>query len=351
MSATVDPFELALDPPLQTARETMDTRRGMLFRVASDPPGIGESTPLLPFTESRSVSRRALERAAEAFETAGWREAFGVVSHTGNGRLRFPAARHAVSLSYLDHRGRKAGQPLYRFLGGDPVESIPVNVTLGDGRPEETARAAETARDEGFEAIKVKVGRGSLERDLARLRAVRERVGPGVELRADANGAWKLPQARSFLERVKPLDLSHIEQPLAPDSTEDHARLRGMGTPIALDESLGKFGVRELLEWGAADVFVLKPMALGGIDVARGSATRIRRAGAESVVTSIFEGVVGRTGAVHLAASLPGHPPAGLATASRFVSDLGPDPAPVRDGSISPPSEPGLGVREVGIDG
>lgn len=351
MTATVEPFELRLDPPLRTARETIDTRRGLLFRVDSDPPGIGESAPLVPFTESYSESLRALERAGEAFETDGWRAAFTVVSENSDGQFLFPAARHAVSLAYLDQGAKRAERPLSQFLGGEPVESIPVNATIDDGMAAETAGAAVAARDEGYRAIKVKVGRGGIDRDLDRLRAVRERVGNEIELRADANGAWDLAQARTFLGEAETLELAYLEQPLAPERATDHAQLRGMGTPIALDESLSAEGVTRLLETGSADVFVLKPMSLGGIDVVRILVSQIHQAGAEAVVTSIFESVVGRTAAVHLAASLPDLPPSGLATGDRFVTDLAPDPAPVRNGSIAPPTVPGLGVNEVTLDG
>lgn len=351
MTATVESYELRLDPPLQTARETIETRRGLLFRVRSDPPGIGESAPLRPFTEPFPESRRALERAAEAFETDGWRGAFQVVSEATDGQFQFPAARHAVSLAHLDQEARRAGVPLYQYLGGEPVDSIPVNATIGDGSPEETARTAAAARDDGYQAIKVKVGRGAVERDLERLRAVREQAGDEIELRADANGAWDVAEARTFLGEAETLGLAYVEQPLAADQAAAHGKLRGMGTPIALDESLSDAGVTRLLETGAADVFVLKPMVVGGIDVARILVSQIQQAGAEAVVTSIFESVVGRTGAIHLAASLPGLPPSGLATGERFVTDLGRDPAPVRHGSIVPPSEPGLGVDEVTGDG
>lgn len=351
MTAIVEPYELGLDPPLRTGRETIETRCGLLFRAGSDPPGIGDSAPLQPFTESFAASRRALERAAEAFERDGWQGALSVVSAATDGRLQFPAARHAVSLAHLDREARKAGVPLYRFLGGEPVDSVPVNATVGDGSPEATATAAATAQANGFQTVKVKVGKKGVDRDLDRLRAVRDRVGDEIVLRADANGAWELAEARSFLVEAEPLELAYLEQPLASEEGTAHAELRTMGTPIGLDESLTDAGVTRLLEADAADVFVLKPMALGGVDVARVLVAQIHQASAEAVVTSIFESVVGRTGAIHLAASLPDLPPGGLATGDRFVTDLGPDPAPVRNGSIVPPAVPGLGVAEVIGDG
>lgn len=351
MTATIEPFELQLEPPLSTAQGTIDTRKGFLLQVGPEPTGLGEATPLHPFTESLDESRAALERAERAYEQTGWRGAFRVGSETANGKLRYPAARHAISLAYFDRRAKQAETPLHRWFGRRSVHSVPVNATIGDGSPTETAESAAAARRDGYPAIKVKVGNRAVEEDLERLRAVRERVGADIELRADANGAWDLDGARAFLSGTAELDLSYLEQPLPVERTGEHAQLRGEGTAIALDESLAAQSVDRLLQAGAADVFVLKPMAQGGIDVTRGLVKRIHRAGARAVLTSIFESVVGRMAAVQLAASIEGLPPSGLGTGERFVTDLGPDPAPVRNGAICPPAGPGLGISEVNTRG
>ncbi|MFB6110866.1 MAG: mandelate racemase/muconate lactonizing enzyme family protein [Halodesulfurarchaeum sp.] len=345
MTARVDPFELRIDPPLETARETLHTRRGLLFRVESSPGGIGESAPLEPFTESLEASRTALDRAVEGFAETGWRGALRIVSETAAGRLRWPAARHAVSQALLDWRARHAGRSVAGLLGGSQ-SSVPVNATVGDGDPAETAARVERAQAAGFPAVKVKVGRGSVGRDLDRLRRVRERVGGSVELRADANGAWDLEAASRFLEGAAGLDLAYVEQPLPVDRTWAHAELDA-GPPIALDESLSEHSVQALLAADLGAHYVLKPMALGGIDLGWGAAHRIRRAGARATVTSIVESVVGRTGAVHLAGALADPPAAGLSTADLIETDLGPDPAPVADGQIRVPSGPGLGVEVI----
>ncbi|AOW80471.1 O-succinylbenzoate synthase [Halodesulfurarchaeum formicicum] len=347
----VQPYELALDPPLRTARETMQTRRGLLFRVEEGPGGIGDAAPLPPFTESDEESRAALERAADAYDHRGWPAALKVVSDQRDGRLEYPAARHAVSLAMLDWRGRTQAEPLFEQLGGTAGAPVPVNATVGDASPSETAQSVAEARNMGFQAVKVKVGRGPVDRDLERLRAVRERVGSTVSVRVDANGAWSPETATTFLRNAADLDLAAVEQPLPVAETLAHADLRGLGTPIAVDESLAEFPVQELLAANVADWYVLKPMALGGVDVAAGAGRRIARQGGTPICTSIFESVVGRTAAVHLAAALGVTEAAGLATADRLVTDLAEDPAPIEDGVVIPPSGPGLGIGEVGIDG
>jgi len=351
MNATVEPFSLRLDPPLTTAREQLSERRGLLLRVHGNQMAYGEATPLPPFTESYEAAENALDHATASFTEDGWFGAFRAVSKTDDRRLRYPAARHAVSLAYFDWRAKQEGLSLAEYLGGNPPETVLVNATVGDGGPTETAEKANQAQEQGYPAVKVKVGNRSVEADLKRLGAVRERVGERFELRADANGAWNLETAVSFFEGADELGLSAVEQPLPADKAKEHAKLRRFDADVALDESLAVGSPQQLIEAGVADRYVLKPMAVGGIDVARGLTGRVRRAGATAVITSIFESVVGRTAAVHLAASIGGLPACGLGTADRFVEDLGPDPAPVRAGAIDPPPGPGLGIGEVRIDG
>jgi len=102
--------------------------------------------------------------------------------------------------------------------------------------------------------------------------------------------------------------------------------------------------VADVLDAGAADVLVCKPMVLGGPGNAHTAAIRAREMGVEPVVTTTADAVVARTAAVHVAAAIPDVRPCGLATADLLAGDLGPDPAPVEDGEIAVPQGPGLGI-------
>lgn len=350
MIATVRPFELALTSPLQTARGTMETREGFLFDVFDDPMGLGEATPIPPFTEARSACHDALQEAATAYTDHGWRAAFRVVSATNSGRLRFPAARHAVSLAYLEQRARQAYQPLYRHLGGtDASGRVPVNATIGDHPAAETAEQVAEAVEDGFSAVKIKVGNRPVSEDVERIRAVHVDLPPDTAIRVDANGAWDLETARTFIDRTADLNLDYVEQPLDPDALSGHNRLRGHGVDIALDESIATQTLDAVVAAEAADVYVVKPMAVGGIDVARGAAVHLAKRDHRVIFSSTIDSVVARTGAIHAAGSLPSVPPAGLATGCFLEADLAEDPTPVSDGEISIPDTPGLGIQDVDI--
>ncbi|MCU4742151.1 o-succinylbenzoate synthase [Natronoglomus mannanivorans] len=345
-------FSLPLRTPLETAHGTIDSREGFLVRVTStdddeETTGIGEATPLPGWTESIDDCERALERAVRAIDTAD----DGNAVHAAIGEVdETSAARHGVSLALLDLEARRSATPLYRQLGTDErVARVPVNATVGNGSPEEAAESARAAVDRGFGCCKLKAGVRSVEEDLERVRRVREAVGPEVELRVDANGAWTYEEALTAVETFADdeVDVDLLEQPLPAGALEGHAELRGRGVAIALDEGLLEHGVDAIYEADAADAVVLKPMGIGGIDLAGELAAWVRELAIQPIVTTTIDAVVARTGAVHLAAAIPDVPACGLATADMLAEDLGRDPVPFERGAAVVPQAKGIGVDGV----
>ncbi|MFB6132170.1 MAG: o-succinylbenzoate synthase [Halanaeroarchaeum sp.] len=343
MRATRRPFELPLATPFETAGGLVERRSGWIVQIGTDPAGLGEVSPLPGFTESDDRSDTALSTALSALESDDTSSALAAVRDR-------PAARNGLVTALLDRRAKRNDRPLHRELGGEEtVESIPVQATIGDADPRTTADRAADARGEGFRTIKVKVGVGSIERDLDRLEAVRSSVGAGVAVRVDANGAWEFDTARRAIDGLERVGVSLVEQPLEPTDLGGHRRLRG-SLPIALDESVRERSTDEILDAGAADALVLKPMALGGPDVARAVGVRARRAGIGTIVSNTIDAAIARTAAVHVAASLPERNVSGLATADMLASDVANDPAPVSGGRITVPNAAGLGITEVTVD-
>jgi o-succinylbenzoate synthase len=337
MTVDVVPFDLPLRRPLSTARGDIDRRRGFVVRgTLGDGEGVGEATPLPGWTESHDECRRALGLVTDL----GAALSSGALDDT-------PAARHAVALALFDARARASDEPLARFLAGpraSVANEVPVNATVGDATPGETTTRVRDAVAAGHDCVKLKVGVGAVETDVERLVAASE-AAPGVGLRADANGAWSRPEAREFVESVsaRGVDLDYVEQPLPADEVAEHAALRdSTDVRVAVDETLSAVSVDEVLAAGAADVLVLKPMALGGPARTLSAAERAAEAGVESVVTTTVDAVVARTGALHVAAALGDPPACGLATGELLARDLAADPAPVVDGRMHLPEEPGL---------
>lgn len=337
----VDPFTLPLESPLGTAAGDITERSGYLVRYDHrGETGIGEATPLPGWTESLDACERGLDRALDA--GADGAHSTGLLELDAD---ETPAARHGFATALLDADARADDRPLYRWFDDSrTVESVPVNATVGDADPETTAGHASEAVEEGVDCLKLKVGARPVDEDVERVRAVRDAVGDRVTLRLDANGGWSRTEAERALERVEPLGVAYVEQPLPTEDLDGLADLRGNGVDVAIDEGLVEHSMAEVFDAEAADVVVLKPMVLGGPGNAQTLALRARDEGMEPVVTTTVDAVVARTAAVHVAASIPDVAPCGLATGDMLAEDLTSDPAPVSDGSIAVPQDPGLGV-------
>lgn len=342
MELDVQRFDLDLLEPLRTADGAIESRTGFLVRVRTEKRrGLGEATPLPGWTESVEECRAALDRAGDQLSVQGPDPTLEAIADA-------PAARHGLSLAIADLRARRLDVPLVRELGGGSrsrSRRIRVNATIGDGSVSTAVEAAEDAVAEGFDCLKLKVGARDLDADVARIEAVRDAVGPDVELRADANESWDRAVAESALDRLGEHDVAYVEQPLSAGDLVGHAKLRGGPVGVALDESVATADLDRLLDVGAADVLVCKPMVLGGPDRAVAITRRARRQGVRPVISTTVDAVVGRLGAVHVAGALAPIGHCGLATADRFAEDLGPDPAPVIDGTVAIPRGAGTGLR------
>lgn len=213
-------------------------------------------------------------------------------------------------------------------------ERIGVNATI----PAIEAARVEgvLARFAGCRTAKVKVaepGR-SLADDVARVRAVREVMGPEGRIRVDANGFWNVDEAERAVHALNEYDLEYVEQPCAtvPELAELRARVKYMGIPVAADESVRKSAdPLAVARARAADLLVIKAQPLGGITRAL---QIITAAGLPVVVSSALDTAVGLSQGAALAAALPELSyDCGLGTSSLFLDDVA-DLRP-HDGSIS----------------
>ncbi|MFS0911857.1 o-succinylbenzoate synthase [Microbacterium sp. 179-I 3D2 NHS] len=212
-------------------------------------------------------------------------------------------------------------------------DRIPVNATIP---AIDAARVPEVLeRFAGCRTAKVKVaepGR-TLADDVARVRAVREAMGPEGRIRIDANGAWNVDEAEHAVHALAEFDLEYVEQPCATvaELAELRTRVKYMGIPVAADESVRKSSdPLAVARAKAADLLVIKAQPLGGITHALQIVTA---AGLPVVVSSALDTAVGLSQGAALAAALPtlDHD-CGLGTASLFVDDVA-DRRPV-DGAI-----------------
>jgi len=347
--ASVTPIRLALVAPLPTARGPVSAREGAVLSLgaASGETGWGEALPLPGFgLETAREAQRALERAAAGLVGSEPADLDAALDAALALTQRAKSARAAVDAALHDLAAREAGVDAASLLRPDRRERVAVSALLRGGDANAVEASARRAVALGFETLKLKLLARELALDEERVAAAREAAGARVKLRLDANGGWKEATALEAVERLARFDVELLEQPVAPVDIAALGRVRAASPfPIAADEAVcDEDAAARLLDAGAADLFVVKPAAVGGLRAAGRIADRARRAGVGVVATSFLDSSLGIAASLHFAASLPDSPfAAGLATAALLADDLAP-PLAIADGAIALPRASGLGI-------
>ncbi|RZI97670.1 MAG: mandelate racemase/muconate lactonizing enzyme family protein [Variovorax sp.] len=248
-----------------------------------------------------------------------------------------------IDLALWDLCARRAGQPLWRFLGGAhgrvPVYASGLNPDL----PELLARQKLA---EGYRAFKLKVGFGEA-RDLANLDALRDALGAGTPLMVDANQGWSLAEAQSMAERLQGYGLGWLEEPLRADRpwTEWQALRAGTDIPLAGGENLaGDAAFDAAID--AQVLTVMQPDAAkwGGISGCWPVIERSRAAGLR-YCPHYLGGGVGLMASAHLLAAAGGDGMLEVdANDNPLRSELAPALQHIVDGCITLGDSAGIGV-------
>ena len=276
----------------------------VILETDEGPRGLGSGSPVEVITgESVESCAAALEP-----ETLAWlvgENPLHLQSHCRRLEVSHghaPAARAAVDMALHDLHAAAQGLPLVEVLGRCHTE-LPTSITIGIRSVEESLAEAEEYLGRGFRILKVKTGK-SPEEDLERLTRLREAVGPGVKIRADANLGYTSEETLRFFESARGLDLEFLEQPLPAREIE---AMRGfpeeVRSRIAADESLcTEADARALAHPSpACGIFNIKLMKCGGIQPALRIANIAEIAGIDLMWGCMDESVISIAAALHAA--------------------------------------------------
>lgn len=261
-----------------------------------------------------------------------------------------PFAKSALEMAILDLLGQEHNVPAYALLGGRS-RSGPVRLkfSIGAYPPAEAAKVAEKFAIDGFQAVKVKVGRNIAE-DLERVQTVRAAVGDSVQISIDANGGWSESEVLSILPHLERLGVNAVEEPLRRGDLRATARIRKRTSiPIILDESI--FTPQQAIEavrLEACDLISIYPGKNGGIRRSMEIAHIASAAGMDCVIGSNLEGSVGSAAMLHLAATITNLSPAvgHEIIGPLYHTDVLDSQMPaIKNGASIIPSSPGLGVN------
>jgi L-alanine-DL-glutamate epimerase-like enolase superfamily enzyme len=175
----------------------------------------------------------------------------------------------AIDGALWDAFGKAAGLPLYRLLGGAKTV-VPAYQSAGlwlSSSAGELVTEAERFMAQGFKAMKMRLGSPDPDTDIARVKAVRDAIGPHIKLMADANQGLNEAQAIRLGRRLEPFDLTWFEEPLPAWDLEGLARVSAtLDMPIASGETeYTRYGFRRMLELRSADILMPDLQRVGGV--------------------------------------------------------------------------------------
>lgn len=214
-------------------------------------------------------------------------------------------ARSAFDLALYDIAGKEAGKPLYEILGGTKRE-IWTDNTIGIDEPTRMAEKAVRFQEQGFKAIKVKLGTG-LDEDIERVRTIRGAIGDAIPLRLDANQGWDRVTANGVLRSIESMGIEYCEQPV---KYWDYAGLREVrqntSIPIMADESVFDHNDAAILTRDeCVDLLNIKLAKSAGLFNGMKIADIAEEAGIGCMVGSMSETRLGLSAAAHLVSARP----------------------------------------------
>ena len=241
--------------------------------------------------------------------------------------IEFPSIQFGLEMAFLSvSRQNKFELFPSDFTKGK--DSIPINGLIWMGDPVFMKQQIKDKLTSGFSCIKLKIGAIDFDKELELMRSIRQEFDADtIEIRVDANGAFKPNEALEKLKRLSDYNLHSIEQPIRQGQVGDMAQLCSeTPLPIALDEELiGVFSVTEkqfLLQTIKPQYIILKPTLVGGF---KGSQEWITLAESNQIgwwVTSALESNIGLNAIAQWTYTLESPLPQGLGTGGLFTNNI-----------------------------
>ncbi len=312
---TLGEVNIPLVTPFKTALRTVDCVNDIVVRIETDDGavGFGEAPPTAVITGDTKGSIVTAIRDFIAPSLIGMdiENIDGIMRKLHGCILKNTSAKAAVDMAVYDLYAQHLNRPLYKVLGGNSNE-VETDLTISVNDIPEMVQDSLRAVEEGFRILKIKVGKGGKPgaagyADVARIKAIREAVGPDIILRVDANQGWNAKDAVRIIHAMEDagLDIDLVEQPVnAHDFKGMQLVTASVATPILADESVfsAEDAIRMIQE-RAADLINIKLMKTGGIYEALKICSIAEIYGVECMIGCMLESKIAVSAAAHLAAA------------------------------------------------
>jgi D-galactarolactone cycloisomerase len=355
-------LEAALSQPFSYSRAWYSTRTSLIVEIVTDQGLVGWGECYGPARINAAVvaSMKPLLVGQDPMRSEWlWQEIYARFRDHGQ-KGSIIQGLSGIDIALWDLKGKFLGQPVHRLMGG-PIRSEVNAYATGlyrreTGVPEQyLAEEAAGYRDEGFAAVKLKVGYGVAE-DVRVTRAVRDAIGPDLGLMVDANHAYDVVSAMRLGRAIEELDIGWFEEPVVPEDVAGHRELRAaLRIPIANGEcEFTRFGFRELITTRAVDILQPDTCSAGGLSECKKIADMAHAYGLR-YAPHVWGSGIALAAALQLLAVLPSFTPPSLNPLEPMLEfDRTEHPirqalltAPIehRGGRVAVPTGPGLGIE------
>ncbi len=244
-----------------------------------------------------------------------------------------PLIRFALDQAFLHLLCQQHNTSMSDIWDRKPHLRVPTNALLNDLNEQAVFRCM-TFREEGYPAIKIKVGRRALRQEIRLLEDIRSALGDKILLRLDANRRWELETAIAFGKAIAPLNIEYIEEPLRNPRLVPQF-YTATGVPVALDESIGEAQDVENMLLPGVQAVIFKPEFFGEFSITYRLIKRVEQQGIRPILSCSFYTGYTLATLVQLASAWIKDPsPQGLSTFLYFKQDILQTPPIPRGGAF-----------------
>ena len=316
-------FQLPLLNPLQIGNALVTSRSGVIIHLSTNTNiyGFGEAAPLpgLHHESINSIKNQLLEIKSQLLGSH-FKDWFAIIYDLHRKKKLSSCVQFAIESAILnmDEKYHPSGRK--RILPEPEHNKIYVNA-LATGDESTILRKIEKSISDNYRSIKIKVGRISAEAEIKLIRTIRQLIGDHITLRLDANQAWELEAAVTYLNSVKNLEIEYIEEPLInPGNLPD--LFERTGFRVALDESLNDMPPDSIKPVKWINTLILKPSVIGSVRKTLRYINRAKECGLKVVISDTFHSGIGLAFLIRLASVVSESIPMGFDTYSWLKDDI-----------------------------
>jgi D-galactarolactone cycloisomerase len=353
-----------VDEPFTSSRGWYyKTKGALVVEIRTDTGLVGWGDCYGPAAINRSIIENVLKVGLigrDPFDVEVlWEELYNKIKDYGLTGMTI-ASISGIDIALWDLIGKAVKQPIHKLIGGafrTELQAYATGLYFKDMNRlnEEAVDEARGYVEQGFKAIKMKIGLGSITKDIDRVAAVRDAIGKDVQLMVDANHCFNVPQAVAIGRELQKLDIFWFEEPISPEDLDGYVEVTNkLDMAIAGGENeFTKFGFRRILEKRAMDIVQPDVCAAGGITECKKIAT-LAQAHSIQCVPHAWGTAIGLAATMHYLASLPFTPPCLVPvppmleyeqTFNPFRDELSSTDLTHKGGFVTVPNGPGLGIE------